>query len=232
MLSRSLSRGVLGCRYAVWPFVVLFWLSGCTASSREDDTVPGSVIDVAENIQANYEASLFILPPAKQRHYAQRLYRISGDARYVPLAETHAKALILQLREDIEGLATPGYPEASSRVLVADYPARTPKQRVRRQLLSEWGEIIYARSLLFRLIQLEYYGLLDTPRLNGHERALEYLAGVDFQTFLTDPEVLSTYAAQVANIAHFLHQLGITDLRDEVVAAFRDHYPPSRVAAL
>lgn len=232
MLNRSPTQGVPDYRCTVWLVLLSLWLSGCAASSHQDEALADSITEVAEQIQANYEAVLLTLPPAKQRHYAQRLYRLSGDAHYVPLAESHAEGLILQLDKDVQGLATPGYPQARSQALVVDYPTRTPKQRARRQLLAEWGEIIYARSLLFRLIQLDYYGLLDTPRLNGHKRALAYLAEVDFQTFLTDPEVLSTYAAQVANISHFLYQLGVVDLRDEAIAAFRDHYPPSRVAAL
>ncbi|SDL19558.1 protein of unknown function [Franzmannia pantelleriensis] len=210
----------------VW--LAIIWLTGCAASgptaTRED---------VAEAIQARYEAELFTLSPDKQRHYAQRLYRISGDARYVPLSESHAKRLMLRLGESLDGLALhDDYAARRSQVLLDAYPTRTARQRARRQMFADWDDMIYARRLLFTLIQLDYYGLLDAPRLAGHEPALDYLAQVDFAAFLTDPQVLSVYAAQVANIVHYLYQLGIVDLRDEVVGAFRQHYSPARVAAL
>ena len=210
----------------VW--LALIWLAGCAALTPTD-----SHDEVAEAIQARYEAELFTLPLDKQRHYAQRLYRISGDARYVPLTEGHAKRLMLRISEELDGLAGhDDYAARRSQVLLDAYPTRTAKQRARRQMFADWAEMIYARRLLFSLVQLDYYGLLDTPRLADHELALDYLAEVDFATFLTDPEVLSVYAAQVANIVHYLHQLGIVDLRDEVVGAFREHYSPARVATL
>ncbi|WP_224750109.1 DUF3541 domain-containing protein [Halomonas sp. ML-15] len=210
----------------VW--LAMLWLAGCAtlAPSTSQD-------EVAEAIQARYEAELFTLPLDKQRHYAQRLYRISGDVRYVPLTESHAKRLMLRLGEELDGLvAHHDHAERRSQALLDAYPTRTEKQRARRQMFADWGEMIYARSLLFSLVQLDYYGLLGTPRLAGHERALDYLAEVDFAAFLTDPQVLSVYAAQVANIVHYLHQLEIVDLRDDVVSAFREHYSPARVAAL
>jgi hypothetical protein len=61
---------------------------------------------------------------------------------------------------------------------------------------------------------------------------LGYQAEVAWAPFLTDPAVIGIYAAQVANYAYFLHQLGVMDLRREVEAAFRRHYPPERVAEL
>ncbi|BBI63202.1 hypothetical protein HSBAA_45080 [Vreelandella sulfidaeris] len=70
------------------------------------------------------------------------------------------------------------------------------------------------------------------PALEDQERALGYLAKIDWAAFLTDPAVIGIYAAQVANQAYFLHQLGVMDLRREVEAAFRRHYPPDRVAGL
>lgn len=188
--------------------------------------------DVADAIQARYEAELSSLSLAKQRHYAQRLYRITGEARYLPPNQRYAERLIAELRDDLVGLERAGYAATRSQQLVADYSVRTEKQRARKHMLGEWGEIAFARDLLFRLVQLEYYHLLDVSDPGDYAPALEYLATVDFDAFLTDPGVLAIYAAQVANIAHFLHQLEVVDLRDEAVAAFRERYPPERDAAL
>lgn len=208
--------------------VISLWLAACTSPLAK----PTPQVDIAGEIQARYEAELSTLPLSKQRHYAQRLYRITGDEKYLPLNRSYAKRLIHGLREDIEGLAQPGYATSRSQALIADYPTRTDKQRARKRVLGEWGEIAFARNLLFRLVQLEYYRLLDIPDLAGHERALAYLETVDFRAFLTDPGVMRIYAAQVANIVYYLQQLGIDDLRDEVIASFREQYPPERDAML
>lgn len=188
--------------------------------------------EIAAAIQARYEAELFTLGLSRQRHYAQRLYRITGERRYVPVNEAYAARLVLTLRRDIQGLARSGYVSLRSRESIENYPARTEKQRRRKAMLGEWGEIAFAKNLLFDLDLAHDYGLLATPALSGHERALAYLGNVDFRTFLTDPEVIEVYAAQVANMVYSLHQLGIADLRGEVLEAFRRHYPPERDSRL
>ena len=188
--------------------------------------------EIAAAIQARYEAELFTLGLSRQRHYTQRLYRITGQQRYVPINVAYAARLALTLRQDIQGLERFGYPLQRGREIVENYSERTEKQRRRKAMLGDWADIAFARNLLFRLDMAHGYGVLGTPAFDGHKRALAYLESVDFRSFLTDPGVIEVYAAQVANMAYSLYWLGITDLRDEVLEAFRRHYPPERDARL
>ncbi|MBW6390137.1 DUF3541 domain-containing protein [Billgrantia antri] len=207
--------------------ILLLWLSGCAAEPAQPSRDYSAT---GQAIQAVYEAALPELPRDKQRHYAQRLYRISGDQAYLPLIEAHGRRLLAQLERDIEGLAEPGYAAARAQQAVANYPLRTAKQRARKEMLAKWGEIAFGRQLLFRLVQADYYNLLDA--VPDHERALDYLGSLAWQRFLTDPEVMRLYTAQVANQAWFLHQLGIVDLRHEMRDAFQATFPLDTVAAL
>ncbi|MBS9403617.1 DUF3541 domain-containing protein [Halomonas sp. TRM85114] len=212
---------------------LLLWLTGC--ASIAPDIERERHRQAGLDIQAVYEAALPTLPQDKQRHYAQRLYRLTGEARYLDINRAYGHRLVGRLAPDIQGLADSlddnnRYAEARSQEIVAAYPQRTAKQRARRAMLAEWGEIAFAAKLLFRLVQADYHGLL--PALDNHEVALDYLADVDWRPFLTDPAVLGIYAAQAANQVHYLHQLGIVDLRAEVEAAFRQRYPPSEVGRL
>lgn len=217
-----------------FPFLHWAWLGllallvGCAAFAPELERERHRQAGLA--IQAVYEAALPELPPGKQRHYAQRLYRLTGDDRYLELNREYGRRLVQQLDEEIAGLADPGHAAERSREIVEGYPQRTAKRRARREMLAEWGEIAFARQLLFRLAQAEYHGLL--PEIENLERAREYLAGVDWRPFLVDPEVMRIYAAQVANQVMFLHQLGIVDLRREVVDAFRRQYPAGSAGQL
>ncbi|MCH4811196.1 DUF3541 domain-containing protein [Vreelandella neptunia] len=212
----------------LFSLVVVLVLAGCAA--MEPHAERDVQRDAGLAIQEIYEQALPTLSEDKQRHFAQRLYRLTGEQRWRALNHVYGERLLARLEEDIVGLAEPGYAAARSRAIVANYSQRTAKQRARRAMLGEWGEIAFARGLLFRLVQAEYHGLL--PTIENHERALGYQAEVDWAAFLTDPAVIGIYAAQVANQAYFLHQLGVMDLRREVESAFRRHYPPDRVAGL
>ncbi|MDR5901833.1 DUF3541 domain-containing protein [Halomonas icarae] len=184
----------------------------------------------AERIRATYEAVLPELSGGKRRHYAQRLYRVSGEERYLPANREYMLHLAGRLEAEIAELAVPGQIERLARESVEGYPRRTAKQRARAEMFSRWGEFAYAKGLLFRLVQAHCHGMLD--EVPGHERALDYLEDLPWEAFLTDPEVLEVYAAQVANQVHFLHQLGVMDLRREVEAVFRRRYPPDTLALL
>ena len=212
----------------LFSLMIVLVLAGC--ATMEPHTERDVQRDAGLAIQEVYEQALPTLSDDKQRHFAQRLYRLTGEQRWWALNHAYGERLLARLEEDIVGLAEPGYAAARSRAIVADYSQRTAKQRARRAMLGEWGEIAFARGLLFRLVQAEYHGLL--PAIEDHERALGYQAEVDWAAFLTDPAVIGIYAAQVANYKYFLHQLGVMDLRREVEEAFRRQYPPDRVAGL
>lgn len=207
-------------------FSLLLFASDAGAAS------PASCDRVGQEIRTRYEAHLGSFSISKQRHYAQRLYRITGNKDYLPENLRYARRLLGRLRVDIAGLKLPGYALLQSRKVVDDYASRTEKHRSRKRMLGKWGEIAYAKNLAFRLVQAKYHGLLHEAFLPDYQRALSYLASVDFRAFLTDPEVLRVYAPQVANQLYYLHELGISDLRKPVLSAFRTHYPPSRDGSL
>lgn len=213
-----------------WLMVALLSLAGCAIQQRDLEQREQGLdhAAVAAAIRERYEAALPDLPHSKQRHYAQRLYRITGDARYLPLNRDYGQRLVGRIREEIEALDTPDHAERRAREKVAAYPTGSEKQRRRKRMLAEWGEIAYAKSLAFELTQAQYHGLLNEADLPGYRRALDYLASVDFRPFLLDSDVMAIYAAQVANLVYYLEDLGVTDLREEVITAFRQQYPPRR----
>lgn len=186
----------------------------------------------AAEIRAVYETSFDLLPADKQRHYAQRLWRVTGDPAYLCANHAYGRRLLDQLARDAFTVAGSDRLRQRNRELLAAYPETSPKQRRRKAMLSEHVDMMLPRGILFRLAQARYHGLLGQLS-EADRRLLEQAVGaVDWRAFLTDPEVVSVYAAQVANQAAFLAQLGIVDLRGELARAFRDRYPPGRIEEL
>lgn len=193
---------------------------------------PLSQQDIAAEIRARYDVAFDTLPVAKQRHYAQRLYRLTGEVQYLAPLKAYGVRLVASLQEDMAGLAQPGFAARRAAGMLGRYPERTAKQRRRKQMLVEWGEMIFAKYLAFRLNQARFHGLLNDEQLPRISRTMEYLEGQPYHDFLTSPEVIEVYAAQIANLTYDLHGLGVADLRDEAKEAFRAHYPPQRDATL
>ncbi|SHK79242.1 DUF3541 domain-containing protein [Halomonas caseinilytica] len=220
---------VLRCLSRAWWLVLCLWLAGCALDEQRDEA---RYIAVADEIRQHYERILPDLPADDRRHYAQRLYRLTGEARYLPPNRDYADRLLDELKEELPGLARPEIIAARAEAAVTDYPERTDKQRRRKRMLADWREIAYAKGLAFRMTQASYLGLLNETDLPGYRRALRYLEGIDFRAFVTDPEVMEVYAAQVANLAYYLHELEVADLREASIEAFRRHYPPERDASL
>jgi len=183
-------------------------------------------------LRAVYEQSLASLPDDKQRHYAQRLWRLTGDPRYLALNRDYGERLLAQLASDAQVVADPATLAARNAELLDDYSEQTAKDRRRKAMLTSRVDMMMPRGVLFRLAQAEYHNLLGHLDAAERQCLFDSLAAVDWRGFLTDPEVLSIYAAQVANQVAFLYQLGIADLRPEVYAAFQALYPPSRIEKL
>lgn len=188
---------------------------------------------VAAEIRDHYESRLDALPLSLQRHYAQRLYRITGDPRFFPYQQRHAQQLLATLYRDVQGLALqPGYALARDASLSSGRPLRTERQRQRDALLADHPGMTFATNLVFRLVQLDYYGLFDALPPEDVALVKDWLARKEWSAFLLSEQAIRHYAAQAANQVWFLYQLGVTDLREAFIQRFREIYSDGQDAAL
>ncbi|MCC5902228.1 MAG: DUF3541 domain-containing protein [Halomonas sp.] len=186
----------------------------------------------AAEIRDIYEAQFDTLSDDKQRHFAQRIWRLTGDPEYLAINEVYGERLMGELAEYDDIVSTRATLAERNQEMLDSYPVRTAKQRRRHAMFSERTEMMVPTRLLFGLAQASYHNLvgeLPPERLARLEAAV---MAVDWEDFLTDPAVISVYAAQVANNVAFLNQLGLIDLRSEVVQAFQQLYPNERIATL
>lgn len=186
----------------------------------------------ATEIQSIYEAQFEALSDDKQRHFAQRIWRLTGDPEYLALNEAYGERLLGELAEYDDIVSSPEKLSERNREMLESYPVRTTKQRRRQVMFSERSEMMVPKHLLFRLAQANYHDLLGELPPERLARLEAAVMAVDWKDFLTDPEVLSVYGAQVANNVAFLNQLGLVDLRSDVVQAFQQLYPSERIDTL
>jgi hypothetical protein len=181
--------------------------------------------DIGTEIRDNYESSLSGLPLSERQHFSLRMYRITGDERYLPAIRADARRDARALRRDIDNLQTPGYALDQAADIVSRYPDDTEKSRLRKKLLAKSGEIAFAKSLLYDVYQARDLGLIGQPPLEDITPAMAYLQQIDWRGFWLAPETMRIYTAQSANQIYYLYHLGIVDLRAQLDEAFREHFP-------
>ncbi|WP_341503519.1 DUF3541 domain-containing protein [Gallaecimonas sp. GXIMD4217] len=183
-----------------------------------------ALAEQGQAIREKLEAQLFQLPPRTQGHYGIRLYRMTGDPRYLNAALYDLYVVADRLEAIGHGLIRPGYVRGYSQQLVKALP-RTQRGRLRKAAIQGREEyLFYADELLRYLSRLDALGF-EHPA-EPYFRNL--LRGYDFEKTLTDPKMIRAWAAQLANHAWWLKQLGLKDHRQAFIDAFRATYPDDR----
>lgn len=180
--------------------------------------------DVSQGIQQQLEHHLYQLPPRVQGHYGIRLWRLTGDKQYLNSALYDLYVVSDRLEAISHGLSQPGFIEHYSQRLVKDLP-NTERGRLREAAVKGRASyLFYADELLRYMSRLDELGFVH-PNDTAFRQLLK---SYDFKPAVTDPRMIRAYAAQLANHVWWLYQLGIIDLRQDFVAAFRATYPDSQ----
>lgn len=208
---------------SAWLGMLLALLVGCLPTPVSPLATPS----IGETIRDRYEQALPDLPPGKQRHYATRLYRITGDPDYLPIIYQDLTGDADFLQRDLSQLHNRDYRLSRAQQIAHRYRDDTDKHQRRKQLLLAYDEIPFAKNLLYYLNKVDQLGLAGKPPFTQTEQGLAYLRQVDFARFILDPEVIAAYSPQLANMVYYLHHLGIGDLREPFQQAFLQVFPDS-----
>lgn len=179
---------------------------------------------VARGIQTTLESNLFTFTADIQRHYAERMFRMTGEEKYLAPLIAYAMTVSNLLRHDAEHRSDAGYRARKTAALLGDTAStclNLGKTQERRALLRRWGDLAFSLEVLCRLNIVRSYGLLGTPYFESREAWLEIVKDPRIERFVVDPEVIRVYGAQAATFVYYLLDLGVRDQRREFVAALR-----------
>ncbi len=204
---------------------MLLSFSGCFAnlaiaqSGEEQDKLQADVEQkVAMTIKQNFESHLFQLPPRIQGHYGIRLFRMTGEEKYLPSALYDYYVIVDRLHRTSYRLNHPGYVMNKSKALT-DAMSHGKRGKARRKALKKHPEFIfYADELLRYLSRMNEFGVEIPPLFMNKLKSYDFLPG------LTDKTMIRAWAAQLANYVYWLKELGIADYRDEYKHAFTKAY--------
>jgi hypothetical protein len=189
---------------------------------------------VARGIQTTLETHLFAFSADIQRHYAERLYRTTGDAKYLPPLVAYAMTVGQITRHDAAHAGDPAYRARRTEALLNDTAAtclNLGRSLERRALLRKWGDLAFSLEVLCRLNVLRSYGLLGTPYFEHGDALVAIARDPRIERFVLDPEVIRLYGAQAATFVYYLFDLGVRDQRAAFTAALRREIAGERPGA-
>ncbi len=215
-----------GLRLSLWiaPLLLASSLAGAVPASEAERAV-------ARGIQTALETNLYAFSADIQRHYAERMFRITGDAKYLPPLVAYAMTVANLLRHDAAHAADAGYRARRTQALLGDSAAtclNLGSSLERRALLRRRGDLAFSLEVLCRLNIVRSYGLLGTPYFESRDAWLEIVKDPRIARFVVDPEVIRVYGAQAATFVYYLQDLGVRDQRAEFVAALRSEIAGER----
>lgn len=186
---------------------------------------------VSESIRTEYESLLFTLKPDLQKHYSVRMYRLTGDKRYIYPIIYDFLITIKKLERYSDNISDTLYIKKQAELLLDEFNEGTRKGSSRRELFKDKDSTLFFLDLLYNTNKLIDYHLVGIYK-NIFDIIMSQLKQFNFATFLLDQATITDYAPQAVNYVYYLNDLRIVDIRSEYKSAFQKDFPDSLDAGL
>ncbi len=183
---------------------------------------------ISTQLKNKFESALSTLAPAVQRHYAIRMFRITGDDQYMPPIICDFEITLNELQDDVGQVNDSVYIQKRLLELLSDFNTRTRKGRLRAELFRNRGYALFYLNLLYSTNKLTEYATNGLGCDTLLVKSINILRRADLSALLLDTAVIRIYAPQAVNDICYLHDLGIIDLRHNYREAFRVVFPDSQ----
>lgn len=195
----------------------LVWMS--PSHCREVDSYKAQ----AEKIKNTFESALFTFSPGIQKHYALRLYRVTGDERYIYPVIFNLLIFLDKLRYDSLGLNDPAYLRArAQQVIDHEFNLGVTNPEARRAALIKGGDVAFYLMLAKNLNSLREYNLEGAKVFPESTQLREALKQQKekLTAFLLDDELMKISGAQLVNYVYYLYFLDVVDIRKQYLDGF------------
>ncbi|MGF1718697.1 DUF3541 domain-containing protein [Vibrio kyushuensis] len=197
-------------------------------SISSDNTV--SYQSSANLIKQTYESQLYTLPAFKEGHYGLRMYRQTLHKKYEAAIWSDMARVASRLNQFSSEVNTAEDILVYSEKRLSGYKGQTDERSVRRYTTTvHHPEYLYLGvDLLGSMARANEYGL----KHKKDEKLRQVLRRYDFEPFVTNPEMIKAWAAQLANQVYWLRQLNEQDVVEKFTDTFKSVYPDEKDKAL
>ncbi|GMQ49311.1 DUF3541 domain-containing protein [Vibrio sp. 10N] len=177
----------------------------------------------ANVVKDTYESGLFSLSPYKQGHFGLRMYRQTQEEKYHTAILVDLANVTDRLNKMAAEVTTPKAIRQHSLARLKEYKKGKDERSQRRYAATKDNPDYFymGLDLLRYLARLQEYGVTH----KADKKLRQILRSYDFNSVLTDKQMITAWAAQLANQAYWLRQIGEQDLVAEFTQAFKTTYP-------
>ncbi|MDO6679911.1 DUF3541 domain-containing protein [Shewanella sp. 4_MG-2023] len=203
-------------------FSLLLTCASSFAETRDNHQLTHQQVRSA--IQLNLEQNMYSLPPRIQGHYGLRMYRMTGDEKYANAALIDLITITERQNYFACNMDKPNFikDEAEQAISVL---GKGPRAKARKKALKPFPEFIFYSDILLR-----YASRTDELGFMGpcHEQMIKGLKAYDLTPALTDPKMITSWAAQLVNYVYWAKQLNVGDYVEVYKQAFIETYPDDK----
>lgn len=180
-------------------------------------------VETSAKIKLHYEQGLFALSIYKQSHFGLRMYRQTLDPRFTTSIRADVADMSLRLDKLYHQFHHKADLDAYIHDRLADYKKGKDERSKRRyEATRKHPEYFYiALDLLHHMARLDDYGL----KHQHDDYFRKQLQGYDFKALFSNKTMTQAWAAQLANQAYWLKQIGEGDYTDLFVETLKKTYP-------
>jgi len=177
---------------------------------------------VASKIESTYEKNIFSFPLKYQFHFFLRLFRITGDKKYLMPILTYQKLRAIETIQMIKNRNQNLFLEKKSNNLFKKLPKRGEKNKKRREVFQKNKQILFYFYLVESLYQWKVFKISENEFFQKYyNEGIEYLSKIDFGKIIFEKDLFLHYSAQVVNQVYYLEYLGISTLKERLLKDFQ-----------
>ncbi|MGI0119014.1 DUF3541 domain-containing protein [Zooshikella sp. RANM57] len=212
-------------RYKASLLILSWLLSNGVQAAITTNAEQQAANKAALKIQEVYDTNQLHLTPKRKAHYALRMYRLTGQEKYVGEIINHVYRLVSRV-----GWYDAHVNDEKFRLQIVDNLTSAFGQKSRglqRRLFwqqTKFRALRFELHSIYLLAQLNQLGIKPTHFSN----LLNHLQKQPIAKLLLDEAFIRVYAAQAANYVFWLEELGIAKLSEKFITKFQTIYPISK----
>jgi len=174
---------------------------------------------VAELIKETYEKNLFTLKLECQSHFSRRIYRISGQKRYIQPIVNSYQCIEIQIEYFLKVLENKKYITIESQKEFKKIPNTSKKDMYRKKIFSKkHKEILLFACILSKIDSCQSSNIKKKDR----EKIIFILKKKSLKKYFTDNELIKCFGTQLINAVYSLKKLKIIDYIKDFTTEYKE----------